>query len=88
MLTLKNEILKTAMRPILCAQLKQHRKKKNLTQEEMARIFMISVRSYADLEHGVCFPSALTFALFLTQLEKEEQKELLDEIRKEIEKVK
>lgn len=88
MLTLKNEKMKAAMRPILCARLKQYRTKQNLTQEQMARLFMISARSYVDLEHGVCFPSALTFALLLTHLDRHEQKELLDEIRKEIEKVK
>lgn len=88
MKTLKNEKLKIAMQPILCAWLKRYRTQHNLTQEQMARIFMISVRSYADLEHGVCFPSALTLSLFLTQLEKKEQKELLDEMRQEIKNVK
>ena len=48
---------------------------------------MIAVRSYVDLEHGDSFPSGLTFAMFLTFLSKEEQKEFLTDIKTEIEKV-
>lgn len=55
-----------------------------MTQEEMARMFMMSVRSYVDLEHGESLPSALTLSLFLIRLEKEEQKELLNDLRREI----
>lgn len=42
--------------------------------------------SYADLEHGLRCPSRVTFALFLTFLSKEKQKEFLSDIRSEIEK--
>ena len=49
--------------------------------------FMMSVRSYSDLEHGISFPSGVTFARFLLMLTKEEQKEMLEDIRIEIEKV-
>ena len=40
--------------------------------------FMMSVRSYSDLEHGISFPSGVTFARFLLMLTKEEQKEMLE----------
>ena len=87
MLTHKNQQIKEAMGPVFCIWLKRYREKHGLTQEQMARTFMIAVRSYVDLEHGDNFPSGLTFAMFLTFLSKEEQKEFLADIKTEIEKV-
>lgn len=87
MLTEKNQKVKQAMGPVFRSWLKQYRENNLQTQENMARMFMMSVRSYVDLEHGESFPSGLTFALFLTFLSKEEQKEFLLDIRKEIENV-
>lgn len=87
MLTHKNQQIKGAMGPVFCMWLKRYREKRGLTQEQMARAFMIAVRSYVDLEHGDSFPSGLTFAMFLTFLSKEEQKEFLTDIKTEIEKV-
>lgn len=87
MLTEKNQKVKQAMGPVFRSWLKQYREKYSRTQEQMARMFMMSVRSYVDLEHGESFPSGLTFALFLTFLTKEEQKEILADIKAEIEKV-
>lgn len=87
MLTLKNKKIKQAIRPVLCDWLKRYRKTREVTQEQMARAFMIAVRSYIDLEHGDSFPSGLTFAMFLTFLSKEEQREFLGDLKAEIEKV-
>ena len=87
MLTLRNQIIKQAMGSVFCDWLKRYRKEREVTQEQMARAFMIAVRSYVDLEHGDSFPSGLTFAMFLTFLSKEEQKEFLASIKAEIEKV-
>lgn len=87
MRTLKTKQNKEAMGPVFCTWLKRYRENYELTQEQMAREFMISVRSYVDLEHGDSFPSGLTFAMFLTFLSKEELKELLADIKTEIEKV-
>lgn len=75
------------MGPVFCIWLKRYRENNGLTQEQMARAYMIAVRSYVDLEHGDSFPSGLTFAMFLTFLSKEEQKEFLASIKAEIEKV-
>jgi transcriptional regulator with XRE-family HTH domain len=87
MLTHKNMQRKEAMGSVFCTWLKRYREKHGLTQEQMARSFMIAVRSYVDLEHGNSFPSGLTFAMFLTLLSREEQKEFLADIKAEIEKV-
>lgn len=87
MLSMKHDQMKDAMKPIVCNWLRRYRSQHKLTQEQMARAFMISGRSYSDLEHGSCCPSGLTFAMFLTFLSKEEQKEFLSDIRAEIEKV-
>lgn len=87
MLTEKNQRVKQAMGPVFRSWLKRYRENNSHTQEQMARLFMMSVRSYVDLEHGESFPSGLTFALFLTFLSKEEQKKCLSDIRQEIEKV-
>jgi len=87
MLTHKNQQIKETMGPVFCIWLKRDREKYGLTQEQMARTFMIAVRSYVDFEHGDSFPSGLTFAMFLTFLSKEEQKEFLASIKAEIKKV-
>jgi transcriptional regulator with XRE-family HTH domain len=87
MLTTKATTMKTAMQPIMCKWFKQYRSKRKISQEQMAMKFMMSVRSYSDLEHGISFPSGVTFARFLLMLTKEEQKEMLEDIRIEIEKV-
>ena len=87
MLSMKHDQMKDAMKPVVCNWLRRYRIQHRLSQEQMARAFMISCRSYADLEHGICCPSGLTFAMFLTFLSKEEQKELLADIKAEIEKV-
>lgn len=87
MLSMKHDQRKDAMKPVVCNWLRRYRIQHRLSQEQMARAFMISCRSYADLEHGICCPSGLTFAMFLTFLSKEEQKEFLADIKAEIEKV-
>ena len=87
MLSMKHDQMKVAMKPVVCNWLRRYRIQHRLSQEQMARAFMISCRSYADLEHGICCPSGLTFAMFLTFLSKEEQKEFLADIKAEIEKV-
>ena len=62
------------------------RKRRGLTQEEMAEKLCISGRAYSDLERGIyCFSAvALVFLLFM--LEEGEIKELLSQLRNEIEK--
>ena len=87
MLSMKHDQMKDAMKPVVCNWLRRYRIQHRLSQEQMARAFMISCASYADLEHGICCPSGLTFAMFLTFLSKEEQKEFLADIKAEIEKV-
>ena len=87
MSTSKTVNMKSAMQPILCDWFKRYRAKRKISQEQMAMKFMMSVRSYSDLEHGTSFPSGVTFARFLLMLTKEEQKEMLEDIRIEIEKV-
>ena len=78
--------MKKALQEIFPVELKQYRIKRELTQEAMARLLMVSVRSYIDLEHGECMPCATTLALFLLLLPKEEQKRLLGLLRAGIEK--
>ena len=87
MSTSKITIMKSAMQTVMCDWFKRYRAKRKISQEQMAMKFMMSVRSYSDLEHGISFPSGMTFARFLLLLTKEEQKEMLEDIRLEIEKV-
>lgn len=74
---LKRENMKKALQDVIPVELKRYRKKRNLSQEAMARILKLSVRSYIELEHGTTMPSALTLALFMMLLSEEEQKNLL-----------
>ena len=78
--------MKKALQEIFPVELKQYRIKKGLSQETMARLLMVAVRSYIDLEHGVTFPSALTLANFLLLLSEEEQEDLLRRLRSSIER--
>jgi len=83
--TRKQQRIKDAMKPIISAKLRNYRKSAGLTQEQMAREYGMSVRSYVDLEHGICFPSATTFAQLLTSLNQEELKALLADIKDAVE---
>ena len=74
---LQRKNIKKALQDVFPVELKQYRKRQNLSQEAMARTLMLSVRSYIDLEHGLTMPSALTLALYMMLLSKEEQKDLL-----------
>lgn len=87
MFTTKANTMKSAIQPIVCDWFKRYRTTRKISQEQMAMKCMMSVRSYSDLEHGTSFPSGVTFARFLLMLTKEEQKEMLEDIRIEIEKV-
>ena len=60
------------------------RKRRNLTQEEMAESLRITSRAYGDLERGkYCFSSVALLFLFL-MLKDEELKEFLEEFRKKV----
>ena len=83
--TRKQQRIKDAMKPIISAKLRNYRKSNGLTQEQMAREYGMSVRSYVDLEHGICFPSATTFAQLLISLNQEELKALLADIKDAVE---
>ena len=77
----KQQRIKEAIRPIISEKLKSYRQTAELTQEQMAQRYGMSVRSYVDLEHGICFPSAITLTQLLTSLSREELKVLLADIK-------
>ena len=87
MLTTKGQKMKAAMQPVLCHWMKEYRMRNDLTQENMSQKLMITLRAYVRLEKGESFPSALSLAYFLTLLSKEEFKDILNELRGEIDKV-
>lgn len=60
------------------------RYKMNLTQNAMAEILMMDVRSYVELDHGCSSCSALTLCLFLIYC-CEEPYSFLDELKNSIE---
>lgn len=62
------------------------RKRRGLTQEEMAEKLCISGRAYSDLERGIYCFSAVALVFLLLMLEEGEIKELLYPLRDEIEK--
>lgn len=81
----KRQQIKTAMQPVMSKWIKQTRLSLCLTQEQMARRYGMAVRSYIDLEHGTCFPSATTFAQLLTTVNKGAVSELLEELKNAVE---
>ena len=63
------------------------RKRRGLTQEEMAEKLRITGRAYSDLERGIYCFSAVALVFLLLMLEEGEIKEVLPPLREEIEKV-
>ena len=53
------------LKSILKNELISKRAELNLSQEEMAERLDISLRSYSNLEHGICFCSALPLINFI-----------------------
>lgn len=69
--------------------LRQHvisfRKVKNLTQEKMAERLRITIRAYADIEHGRYSLSSSTLLFLLVMLDETELNDLLEEFRGAVE---
>ena len=63
------------------------RRRRGLTQEEMAEKLRITGRAYSDLERGIYCFSAVALVCLLLMLEEGEIKEILSLLREEIEKV-
>ena len=63
------------------------RKRRGLTQEEMAEKLRITGRAYSDLERGIYCFSAVALVFLLLMLEEHELKDLLSSLREEIAKV-
>ena len=63
------------------------RKRRGLTQEQMAEKLRITGRAYSDLERVIYCFSAVALVFLLLMLEEGEIKELLSPLRDEIEKV-
>lgn len=63
------------------------RKRRNLTQDEMAERLRITSRAYGDLERGkYCF-SAVALLFLLLMLSEEETKDFLKEFRKRVDEL-
>ena len=62
------------------------RRRRGLTQEEMAEKLRITGRAYSDLERGIYCFSAVALVFLLLMLEEDEIKELLSPLREEIKK--
>lgn len=60
---------------------KTFRKKNGYTQEDMAELLGIDVRSYSDLDHGIYCFSAVTLILLLLVLTEEELRPLFKQLR-------
>ena len=55
-------------------ELRAKRAELNLSQEEMAERLDISLRSYSNLEHGICFCSALSLINFINNCDVDKNK--------------
>ena len=62
------EDYRAALKKTLCTWLGTTRLSLELTQDRMAEILLIDVRSYADIDRGISMCSTLTFVLFLVYL--------------------
>ena len=75
------------LKRFLTVRIHDFRSRQNYTQETMADVLCIAVRSYAALEHGEYGLSASSFAMFLVALTDEEVICLVHDLREEISKV-
>ena len=75
---------KLLLRDYFSIQIKVLRRKRDLTQEEMAEHLHITSRAYSDLERGCSCCSATALLFFLLMLETDELKEFFSQIRKQI----
>lgn len=73
---------KPFLQSTLTAYAKTYRKEKRYTQENMAELLGIDVRSYSDLEHGIYCFSAVTLIFLLLLLTDTELQQLLSQLRK------
>lgn len=87
MLSIRDYQAKEKIKPVIASVLLEYRNRWNLTQEAMARMLSMSVRSYIDLEHGDNLPSATTLALFLTMLEPSDQESILGKMRQALDEI-
>ena len=63
------------------------RKRRNLTQDEMAERLRITSRAYGDLERGKYGFSAVALLFLLLMLSDEETKDFLKEFRKRVDEL-
>ncbi|WP_322172301.1 helix-turn-helix transcriptional regulator [Acutalibacter caecimuris] len=75
------------LKPYLQEILDTHRHQCDLTQEKMADLLHMSVRSYCDLEHGRSGFSAVSLILFLAQLPEDKLLETVKDFRRLVEKL-
>ena len=64
--------LKHSIQPFFGDSLSETRRQRQLTQESMAELLLISSRAYRELEKGRCSCSAATLILFLAQIPAED----------------
>ena len=74
------EDYRNALRKTLCNWMGSTRISLNLTQDKMAEVLLIDVRSYSDIDRGISLCSTMTLVLFLVNYCTEPEK-LLHEIR-------
>ena len=81
------KLYKEALRSFFLGYVSALRRRRGLTQEEMAERLRITGRAYSDLERGIYCFSAAALVFLLLMLEEHEIKELLSSLREEIAKV-
>ena len=81
------KLYKEALRSLFWGSVGALRRRRGLTQEEMAERLRITGRAYSDLERGIYCFSAVALVFLLLMLEEHEIKELLSSLREEIAKV-
>ena len=81
------KLYKEALRSFFSGYVSAQRRRRGLTQEEMAERLRITGRAYSDLERGIYCFSAVALVFLLLMLEEHEIKELLSSLREEIAKV-
>lgn len=75
-----NTIDKTAIRETFADALRVYRKQNKISQTKMARLLGMTDRSYIELEHGRCCPSAITMLMFMQAIPREGRPRFLDKM--------
>ena len=76
----KHEELQAVLKPLIADSMKEFRKKRGWSQDNLAKKLKMSVRSYIDLEHKVNLSSTTTLIIFMSLMSEDERQVFIKDL--------